>query len=147
MSEEVQITCKQCCETRGVSQVESSNGSPTSPFLIQGQDFPNPATTTKHEKLVGYEGPLSSVGSLEHISKVKTTNRSSAAKGRNGNSHWGLIWRKKNCENTGIDFRLRNILLRGNPDRELMNPLCRLCNQPYNGDLMYIRCETCQRKF
>ncbi|KAI3461337.1 hypothetical protein Pfo_018000 [Paulownia fortunei] len=148
MSEEADfsITCKQCCETQATTRVESSNGFPTSPLLLQRRDFPNAATTTKHGKLVGYKGSSASVGILEHSSEVKSTNRSAVAK-KNRKLHWGLIWRKKNCEDTGIDFRLKNILLRGNPDRDLIKPLCRLCNQPYNADLMYIRCETCQHWF
>lgn len=148
MSEEIEflIICKRCCETQAATRVESSNGSPTSPLLLQGRDFPNPVTATKHGKLVGCKGSSASFGTLEHSSEVKSTNRSAVAK-KNRNLNWGLIWRKKNCEDTGIDFRLKNILLRGNTDRDLIKPLCHLCNQPYNADLMYIRCETCQRKF
>ncbi|XP_020552432.1 DDT domain-containing protein PTM-like [Sesamum indicum] len=144
MNEEIEflITCKHCCETRAVTQVQSSYGSPTSPLHLQGRDFPNAGSTNKRG-LVGYKGPSASVGTLEYSSEMKLTNGSVVAK-RSKNKNWGLIWRKKNCEDTGIDFRLKNILLRGNPDMDLTEPLCRLCNQPYNSELMYIRCETCQ---
>ncbi|KAL0369575.1 UNVERIFIED_CONTAM: DDT domain-containing protein PTM [Sesamum angustifolium] len=144
MNEEIEflITCKHCCETRAVTPVQSSYGSPTSPLLLQGRDFPNAGSTNKRG-LVGHKGPSASVGTLEYSSEMKLTNGSTVAK-KSKNKNWGLIWRKKICEDTGIDFRLKNILLRGNPDMDLTKPLCRLCNQPYNSELMYIRCETCQ---
>ncbi|KAL0390610.1 UNVERIFIED_CONTAM: DDT domain-containing protein PTM [Sesamum calycinum] len=147
MNEEVEylITCKQCCETQSAIQVEKSNVSPTSPLLLQGQESPNPATVTKRGKLEGYKGSPA-VGTLEHPSAVKSITRSAVAT-RSKKLHWGLIWRKKNYEDTGMDFRLKNILLRGNLDRDLPEPLCRLCNQPYNAELIYIRCETCQYWF
>lgn len=58
----------------------------------------------------------------------------------------GVIWRKKS-EDTGTDFRLRNILLKGNPNGDSLTPICQLCRKPYDPDLMYIRCETCSSKF
>ncbi|KZV47178.1 hypothetical protein F511_05229 [Dorcoceras hygrometricum] len=115
VNEEVEffITCKRCCETRVGTQVESSNGSPTSPLLLHGQDIKKAGTAKKIAKK----------------SKIK---------------NWGLIWGKKNCEATSSVFRLKNILLRGNPHLDLIQPSCRLCNQPCNSALMYIRCETCE---
>ncbi|KAL0460747.1 UNVERIFIED_CONTAM: DDT domain-containing protein PTM [Sesamum latifolium] len=147
MNDEVEylITCKQCCETQSAIQVEKSNVSPTSPLHLQGQESPNPVTVTKRGKLVGYKGSPA-VGTLEHPSAVKSITHSAVAT-RSRKLHWGLIWRKKNYEDTGMDFRLKNILLRGNLDRDLPEPLCRLCNQPYNAELIYIRCETCQYWF
>ncbi|XP_011090113.1 DDT domain-containing protein PTM-like [Sesamum indicum] len=139
------ITCKQCCEIQSTIQVEKSNVSPTSPLHLQGQESPNPANVTKHVNLVGYKGSPA-VGTLEHPSAVKSITCSAVAT-RSRKLHWGLIWRKKNYEDTGMDFRLKNILLRGNLDRDLPEPLCRLCNQPYNANLIYIRCETCQYWF
>ena len=51
---------------------------------------------------------------------------------------------EENVEDSEIDFRLKNILLRGNPDTNWSRPVCHLCHQPYNSDLMYICCETCK---
>lgn len=146
-NEEVEflIICKYCSEAQAITQVQHSYGSPTSPLLLQGRDFPNAGSASKSGKLVGYKGPSASVGTLEYSSEMKLTNGSAIAK-KSKIKNWGLIWRKNNSEDTGIDFRLKNILLRGNPDMDLTKPVCRLCNQPYNADLMYIRCETCQRK-
>ncbi|KAK9168444.1 hypothetical protein Syun_000584 [Stephania yunnanensis] len=53
--------------------------------------------------------------------------------------------RKKNSDN-GSSFRMSNILQRGSeaihPSMELA---CLLCSEPYNSDLMYIRCEDCKK--
>ncbi|XP_073066363.1 DDT domain-containing protein PTM-like [Primulina eburnea] len=145
VNEEVQfcITCKRCCETQVRSQVETSNGSPTSPLLLHGQDIRKAGTAKKGGKLAGYKGSSAPVRTVEHSSEVKSVNRSSHAK-NSKIKNWGLIWGKKNCETASIDFRLKNILLRGNPHLDLIQPSCRLCNQPCNSDLMYIRCETCE---
>ncbi|XP_073148931.1 DDT domain-containing protein PTM-like [Henckelia pumila] len=145
VNEEVEffITCKRCCETQVGTQVESSNGSPTSPLLLHGQDTRKAGTAKKGGKLAGYKGSSASVRTVEHSSGVKSVNRSSVSK-KSKIKNWGLIWGKKNCETAGIDFRLKNILLRGNPHLDLIRPSCRLCNKPCNSDLMYIRCETCK---
>lgn len=148
MSEEIDllVICKQCCETQVAALVDSINESPTKPLLLQGQDAPNPVIT-KDGNLVCCKGSSTSVGAgaFEHSPEVKSINRSAVTK-KNTKSNWGLVWRKRNSDDTGFDFRLRNILLRGNTNRDLIKPLCRLCDQPYNADLMYIRCETCKRK-
>lgn len=146
-NEEVEflITCKKCSEAQAITQVQNSYGSPTSPLLLQGQDFPKAGTSRKRGKLVGNKGPSASVETVEHSSEMKSSNGSAIAK-KSNNKNWGLRWSRKNCEATGNDFRLKNILLRGNPDMDLTAPECRLCNKPYNPDLMYIRCESCPRK-
>ncbi|KAL8496450.1 hypothetical protein ACS0TY_020241 [Phlomoides rotata] len=141
---ELLITCKNCSEAQAITQIQNSYGSPTSPLLLQGQDLPKAGTSRKRRKLVGNNGPSASVGTVEHSSEMKSSNVTAIAKSNNKN--WGLRWSRKNCEATGIDFRLKNILLRGNPDMDLTEPVCRLCNQPYNPELMYIRCESCPRK-
>ncbi|KAL6510987.1 hypothetical protein OROGR_022111 [Orobanche gracilis] len=140
------ITCKHCCETRAINQVQGSYGSPTSPLLLQVRDVPKPGTSSKRGK-VGRKGSPTSVRNTKHSSVMGSCHGSAKVKKSNNNKHWGLIWLKNNCEDTGVDFRLKNILLRGNPDMHLTKPSCRLCNKPYNADLMYIRCEACQLWF
>lgn len=148
MNEEVEflITCKQCYQTRALTRTETCNASPRSPLLLQGRDILNTATANKHGKQPVYNGLSASVGTVQRVPEVKSVD-SSVSVNKGKKLSWGLIWRKKNCEDNGIDFRLKNILLKGNPHMDLARPDCRLCNQPYNSDLMYIRCETCQRKF
>lgn len=130
--------------TQAAARVDSSNGSPTTPLIPQGRYVPKPAVT-KESNLVCYKGSSTSFGALEHSSRVKSINSSAVTK-KNIKSNWGLRWRKNVGEETGFDFRLRNILLSGNKDTGFVKPVCRLCDQPYNGGLMYIRCETCKRK-
>lgn len=146
-NEEVEflVTCKSCSDAQALTQVQNSYGSPTSPLLLQGQDLLNAGTASRSEKLVGYKRPSESVAVKEYSSEIKSTN-ATATKKKVNNKNWGLIWRKNNNEDTGVDFRLRNIILRGNPDMDLTKPVCRLCSQPYNADLMYIRCEACKSK-
>lgn len=63
------------------------------------------------------------------------------------NCSWGLIWQKKNNEDTDNDFWLRNILLKGGSNMPQLKPVCHLCRKPYMSDLTYICCETCQSKY
>ena len=78
--------------------------------------------------------------------KQVASGSNSAAKSRRKNCSWGIIWRKKNIDDTGIDFRLKNILLKGGSGIPQLEPVCHLCRKPYRSDLMYIHCETCQSK-
>ncbi|KAL3620158.1 hypothetical protein CASFOL_035070 [Castilleja foliolosa] len=145
MSNELFITCKQC-KAQATSQIQSSNGSPTSPLPLEVRDFSNPPTTTKRGKTVGHQG--SSTALRERSSELKSTNRSAVAKKHNKKMHWGLTWSKNNCEGgPGTDFRSKNILLRGSPNGSSIKPECRLCSKPYNADLMYILCEACGHWF
>ncbi|KAL1558202.1 hypothetical protein AAHA92_08697 [Salvia divinorum] len=152
------VICKQCCETQVTTPVDSSSGSATSPLLPQVPDISKPAMPTDVNSVCHQESLINSpavtktnaipkdVNSVCH--KGSLINRPAVTKTKtNARSNWGLIWRKKFSEDTGFDFRSRNILLSGNTDRELMKPVCRLCDQPYNGDAMYICCESCKNWF
>lgn len=138
---ELLVTCKSCSDAQALAHVQNSYGSPTSPLLLQGRDLPNAGTASKSGKLVGYKRPSESVAMVEYSSEIKST---SASTKKSKNKNWGLIWRKNNNEDTGVNFRLKNIIPRGNPDMDLTEPICRLCTQPYNSDLMYICCEKCK---
>ncbi|KAJ0020610.1 hypothetical protein Pint_31990 [Pistacia integerrima] len=85
----------------------------------------------------------------ESVTDVKqtTSNSNLATKTRSRTLSWGIIWKKKNVEDKGADFRRANILLRGSSDVQGLGPVCDLCQLPYNSDLMYIHCETCERWF
>lgn len=148
MNEEVDflITCKSCNKTETIMQNEIYNVSPTSPLLLQRQEPQNTLTEFKGEKQNGCNRPLISNGALNRSSERKLTSNGSMLKPKKRSkiNSWGLIWKKKNCDDTGIDFRLKNILLKGNPN--LSKVECDLCKKPYNSDLMYICCETCKSK-
>uniref|UniRef100_A0A5B6ZD09 DDT domain-containing protein PTM n=1 Tax=Davidia involucrata TaxID=16924 RepID=A0A5B6ZD09_DAVIN len=147
MNEEVKflITCKQCYQTKALSQNEKSNKSLTSPLLLQGQDIQNALTITRGAKQKVHNQPLASAGTLESSEiKPATHDSSLATKSQRKLCSWGLIWKKKNVDDTDIDFRLKNILLRGNPDMSWSGPVCYLCEKAYNSDLIYICCEACE---
>ncbi|KAA8544185.1 hypothetical protein F0562_022179 [Nyssa sinensis] len=148
VNEEVEflITCKQCYQTKAHTQNENSNKSPTSPLFLQGQEFQNAVTITGGAKQKVHNQPLICVGTLESSSEMKPAihDSSLATKSRRKLCSWGLIWKKNNPQDTGIDFRLNNIVLRGKPDMSWPGPICHLCRKAYNSNLMYICCETCK---
>lgn len=147
-TEEVEflITCKQCYRAKALTQNENSNESPTSPLPLLGREYQNPVTAPKGSRQKDCSQPLACIKAPENCSNMlqTTVGSSLAAKSRRKPCSWGLIWKKKNAEDTGIDFRLKCILLRGNPDAGWSRPVCHLCHKPYNSDLMYLCCESCK---
>ncbi|CAA0815005.1 PHD finger family protein [Striga hermonthica] len=140
------ITCQRCSETRAVNQDPHSYGSPTSPLLLQVRDVPKAVTSSKRVKVVGHKASPASFEPQKRTKEMKSCNDLGTAN-KNKIRHWGLIWRKNNCEDTGADFRLKKIILRGNPDKNPERPDCCLCSKPYNAERMYINCETCDHWF
>lgn len=140
---ELSITCLQCYRSKDHCQAENSSGSPTSPLPLQ--EYQN---TSKANKLSRQKSQqVASIRSTDTKTKVTACDSVLATKAPPRKlCSWGIIWKKKDGENTGVDFRLKNILLRGTPDMNWLKPVCYLCHKPYNPDLMYIHCETCQRK-
>ncbi|XP_021640454.2 DDT domain-containing protein PTM isoform X2 [Hevea brasiliensis] len=146
MNEKVEflITCKQCYNAKAVAH-ETSNESPTTPLPFQGKESHNILTATKGTRIKLRNQPLISIRAQESSSEMKQTTVSGlATKKKTRSCSWGVIWKKKNTD-TGIDFRRENILFKGNSER--LKPVCNLCKKPYNRDLMYIHCETCNSWF
>lgn len=57
---------------------------------------------------------------------------------------YGLRWRKEGKPDTGVEFRLENLVLKCKQGTNLSRqPICCLCNKPYDPDHIYIRCEKC----
>lgn len=137
-------SCKQCSQNRALSQAKCSDESPKSPLLLQGKYFPKPISANKGVNVGNFNRPSASIATLKHSSAMKHGNSSNSTAKTKRNL--GVIWKKKS-EDTGTEFRLRNILLKGNPDRDSLIPTCHLCRRTYDPDLMYIRCETCSSKF
>jgi len=161
------ITCKQCSHGKA-TQTNSNVESPTSPLAMQGQEYRNSTAVTKSVKLRSttqhYQNtavvakslrtksnnqPSPSVGAVEAVSDKKPVSSDPNSKRslkKDRQCHWGLIWKKKKTDD-GSDFRLKNVLFGGNPSvGSTLRPSCYLCHKPYNHDLMYIHCETCQSK-
>ena len=93
------------------------------------------ATKTKSRTQVSCSEVKQAISSSRKATKTESRSR-----------NCGIIWRKKNNEDTGIDFRHKNILSRGSPNGKRLMPECNLCRKEYNCDLMYIHCETCASK-
>lgn len=150
MNEEVEflITCKHCYHAKDFAQKEISNESPSTPLALQRRDCPNLTAATKGRRHACNNQSLASIRTQHTSSELKHTasNSSLANKSRRRTCSWGVIWKKKNSEDTGIDFRLKNILLKGSLDVHRLEPVCHLCHKPYRSDLMYICCEICQSK-
>ncbi|RDY08013.1 DDT domain-containing protein PTM, partial [Mucuna pruriens] len=142
--EEVEFlaTCKQCHHAKLLTQKESCNESPTSPLLLQGQERSS-STVVKGPRPKSYGQGLMSTRTKNSRPDMKQV-ASLEAKSRCRSCSWGIIWKKKNNEDTGFDFRLKNILLKGGSGMPQLEPVCRLCHKSYRSDLMYICCETCK---
>ncbi|XP_068662577.1 DDT domain-containing protein PTM-like [Aristolochia californica] len=87
-----------------------------------------------------------STGTIESHHELQTnySNLSSARK----DTRYGLVWKrnKLKTEDNGADFRLKHILLKGDPNvNPPERPICTLCQQPYDSNLMYICCDRCLR--
>ncbi|XP_042959197.1 DDT domain-containing protein PTM-like isoform X1 [Carya illinoinensis] len=149
MNEEVEffITCKRCFHAKALAQKDSSNESPTTPLALQGQEYPNLRKVTKGGRPACNNQSLASVRTQATASEFKqaTSDSSLTNKSHRKLCSWGIMWKKKQSEDTGIEFRVKNILLRGSLDDHQLGPVCHLCHKPYRSDLMYIYCETCQK--
>ncbi|KAI7725482.1 hypothetical protein M8C21_008034, partial [Ambrosia artemisiifolia] len=168
------ITCKRCyIEKEAASKNEVVGDSPTSPLLLQGQESQHSATVIKiklgkqngQEKPLAYSNPTSRRPQNSRSGKKSSKRRqlqsddqkpndnnlkASSNKKTNSKSKrlcLGLIWKKKNPNDTGTEFRTNNILLKGNPNGHRLAPRCQLCAKPYNSDLTYILCEKCNNWF
>ncbi|XP_044481839.1 DDT domain-containing protein PTM-like [Mangifera indica] len=142
------ITCNQCYHVKFLGPSEVSSESPTSPLPLQLQEYQTAVTVTKVTRSSAFNQPLACVRTQESCSEVKkATNSGLATKTQSKTLSWGIIWKKKNIEDTGAAFRKANILVRGSSNEHGLRPVCYLCQLPYNSDLMYIHCETCQRWF
>ncbi|XP_076888499.1 DDT domain-containing protein PTM-like isoform X1 [Bidens hawaiensis] len=162
------ITCRRChIEKDATPKKEIVGDSPTSPLLLQGQESQHSTSLIKVGKQNGHERPLSYpnptpnqpkkftsgkkssksrlLQSVDQKSKPYSSSKGSRPKNSKASKFClGLIWKKRNFNDTGHEFRINSILLKGNPNGHLLAPKCNLCTQPYNPELMYLRCEKCE---
>ncbi|KAK4255189.1 hypothetical protein QN277_008216 [Acacia crassicarpa] len=136
-------TCKRCY-AKLLAQKKTSDESPTSPLLLQGQEHSS-VTVLKGPRPKCYDQALKPISIKDTRLDMKegTPDSAQATKNRRRSCSWGIIWNKKN-EDTGVDFRLKNILLKGGIGAPGLQPVCHLCRKPYRSDLMYVCCETCK---
>ncbi|KAK4780164.1 hypothetical protein SAY87_016270 [Trapa incisa] len=131
------ITCKRCHHAKAFVKKDTTE-SPTSPLLLQVRDQPKIKIVSELPKI-----KISIAQSASVKSKEEPRNTISAAKTRN--TSWGIIWNKKSINGIGPNFREKHVLLRGNADMDRPMPVCKLCDKPYNPNLMYIRCPSCSK--
>ncbi|KAJ8749984.1 hypothetical protein K2173_013899 [Erythroxylum novogranatense] len=133
------ITCKQCYSAKTIGHYKSSNESPTSPLPLPMQECQNEVTAMKGAKarVHSHLGPVRTQKCRSGNKQIASA--SSLQTKRTKSFNLGLIF-KKNDEDTGVDFRRKNILFRGS---SAGTPSCVMCKKPYNSNLMYIHCETC----
>ncbi|KAJ0623516.1 putative transcription factor & chromatin remodeling DDT family [Helianthus annuus] len=167
------ITCKRCyIDKDATPKKEIVGDSPTSPLLLQGQESQHSTSLVKvgkqnghgHERPLEYSNLISGqpkkgtggkknsknrpLQSVDQKPKVFSSSKGSIKKGsKNSKLCLGLIWKKRNVNDTGTEFRINNILMKGNPNGHLLAPKCQLCTQPYDPKLMYILCEKCKNWF
>ncbi|XVE59499.1 hypothetical protein DITRI_Ditri05aG0050600 [Diplodiscus trichospermus] len=148
------IICKQCYHAKVLAQNEISTKSTTTQLLSQGRDSHSAPAITKGMRVkssIQPMKPLVSIRNKENSVRIQdrrsdmkqSSSLSGSAKKRSKLCNWGVIWRKKNSDETGTDFRRTNILTRGGSDNHFLKPTCELCEQPYDRGLLYIHCETC----
>lgn len=161
MNKEVKFleTCKRCYEIEAAATEENHDVANTS--YLQFKETQNAITVTKQaptscsQTEKPQDTPTVSKGGKERDSVMhqtldhsfeKLTRRGSNVKSetRSRLCSWGLIWKKNSSKGTGLEFRLKNILMKGNPN--FSHVRCDLCKKAYNKDLMYISCETCNSK-
>ncbi|KAJ6368965.1 hypothetical protein OIU78_001354 [Salix suchowensis] len=122
------IICKRCYSARAVIYDEKRNESLTSPLPLQWQEHHNTVTAMKNTRIKVHNQPFMSVRTQESCSEVKQSTYASskatktksrtqvscsevkqaisssrkATKTESRSRNCGIIWRKKNNEDTGI---------------------------------------------
>lgn len=151
------ITCKSCYQVEATMGGEKYNLALTNPLVSQGPKAP---TAVKGEKQNGCNQHLVSNGGLrrsaeriarhalscepQNVEHEVRSASTSKPKIKSKSCSLGLIWKKKDQIVDGTEFRLKNVLLKGNST--LSEVECDLCRNPYNSNFTYIFCETCTSK-
>ncbi|CAF2152177.1 unnamed protein product [Brassica rapa subsp. narinosa] len=144
---EVVVTCKKCYLAKTRLPTNINHRQPTTPQLtITGR---HQSIVTPVIKIKPPSQQLSSQKTQEKPSGIKQVAPASAVASNNKPKtlSCGIMWRKKNLEDTGVDFRKQNILLAGRSDKPNLEPVCGLCQKPYNPGLTYIHCTKCEKWF
>lgn len=164
---EVLVTCKRCYLAKTRSPANINHRQPTTHQLTINGRHQNAVTPVikikppsqqingRHQnavtpviKIKPPSQQLTSQKTQENTSGVKqiTPESTVTSKSKQKTLSCGVIWRKKNVEDTGVDFRNQNILLAGRSDKPSLEPVCGICQQLYNPALTYIHCTKCESK-
>lgn len=140
-------TCKQCYHTRLLTQKETNNKSLTSPLLSKGHEHSSLPILKGLKPKCDNQILLSTRAKDCRSDIEKVASHSSLESKSSRKKSWGIIWKKNNSEDSGLDFRLKKIILKRRTSLPQLEPVCQVCQNPYRPDLMYIGCETCTSKY
>lgn len=145
---EILVTCKRCYLAKARSLININHRHPTIPTVVINGQLQNAATPVIKTQIKPLNQHLSSSKILDKGSGVKqiTPDSNLALKSKHKTLSWGVIWRKKNLEDTGVCFRHQHVLLAGRSIQPNVKPVCWLCKLPYNPGLTYIHCTSCDSK-
>ncbi|XP_010520403.1 PREDICTED: DDT domain-containing protein PTM [Tarenaya hassleriana] len=140
---EVTVTCKRCYHMKALSLIRH----PTTPLVAINRNHQNTVTPVSKIPIKPLNQQSTSQKTQENASGGKeiTPDSSAVPKSKHKTLSWGVIWRKKNSEDTGVSFRHQNILLAGRSDNPGVEPSCSLCQLAYNPDQSYIHCTNCDK--
>ncbi|KAF3542244.1 hypothetical protein DY000_02000999 [Brassica cretica] len=144
---ETLVTCKRCYLARARSLITINHRHPTTPTVLingQHQNAVTPVTKTQIKPLVK-QIPSSNTGDKASGVKQVTPDSNMAPMSQHKTLSWGVIWRKKNSDDTGASFRRQNVVLAAQSDQPNPGPVCWLCKLPYNHGQTYIHCTSCDK--
>lgn len=122
-------TCKKCYLEKTRSPTNIDHRQPTTPQLTITGRHQNIVTPVIKIKPPSQQLPSQKI--QENPSGVKQIAPASAVASNSQPKtlSCGIMWRKKNLEDTGVDFTKQNILLAGRSDKPSLEPVCGLCHQ------------------
>ncbi|CAN7121831.1 unnamed protein product [Brassica rapa subsp. narinosa] len=141
---EIHVTCKRCYLARARSLININHRHPTTPSVVingQHQNAVTPVIKTQIKPLIQQ---FQSSNTRDNASGAKQITPD-CNKSKHKTLSWGVIWRKKNLEDTGVSFRQQHILLAAQSHQHNPGPVCWICKLPYNPGLTYIHCTSCDK--
>ncbi|KAJ0238791.1 PHD finger family protein [Hirschfeldia incana] len=143
---DILVTCKRCYLARARSLTNINHRHPTTPSVVingQHQNAVTPVIIKTQTKPQIQQLPSSNTRDSASGAKQITPDSNMAPKHKT--LSYGVIWRKKNLEDTCVSFGQQHILLAGRSDQPNPGPVCGICKLPYNPGLTYIHCTSCDK--
>ncbi|XP_023636448.1 DDT domain-containing protein PTM isoform X2 [Capsella rubella] len=160
---ELLVTCKRCYLARARSLININHRHPTTAAVLVNRPHQNAVTqvtktqgkslnqhavtpvTKTQIKPLNQQLASSDIRNTTSGVKQITPDSNLAPKSKHKTLSWGVIWRKKSLEDTGVSFRHQHVLLAARSGQPNPEPVCWLCKLPYNPGLTYIHCTSCDK--
>ncbi|CAH8387931.1 unnamed protein product [Eruca vesicaria subsp. sativa] len=141
---ETMVTCKRCYLARARLLINNNHRHPTTPTVLINAQHQNVVTPVIKTQI---KPQLPSPNTRDKASGVKqmTPDSKMVPESKHKTLSWGVIWRKKSSEDTGVSFRRQNVVLAEQSDQPNPGPVCWLCKLPYNPGQTYIHCTSCDK--